>query len=187
MQTGHSFDRQFYQPISSCKRDTPSTASFISQSARANETLLRPPVLSANQLVQTRHAFDLQFYQPISSCKRDTPSTASFISQSARANETLLRPPVLSANQLVQTRHSFDLQFSPASSAAQNHFHSSVNSRGNEVSGGEGAEGLSCGTCNKECRNVTKNVGTPIVLLPPGNSNTWVSPLLRRALRQRRN
>ena len=82
----------------------------------------------------------------------------------------------------MQTRHSFDLQFSPASSAAQNHFHSSV--RGNEVSSGEGAEGLSCGTCNKDCRNVTKNVGTPIVLLPSGNSNTWVSPLLRRALRQ---
>ena len=127
-----SFDRQFYQPISLCKRDTPSTASFISQSARVNGTLLRPPVLSANQLVQMRHSlrssvltanrlvqtghsFDRQFYQPISSCKRDTPSTASFISQSARANETLLRPPVLSANQLVQTRHSFDLQFSPAS------------------------------------------------------------------------
>ena len=79
MQTKHSFDRQFYQPISSCKRDTPSTASFISQSARANETLLRPPVLSANQLVQTGHSFDRQFYQPISSCKRDTPSTASLL------------------------------------------------------------------------------------------------------------
>ena len=46
----------------SCKWDTPSTASFISQSARANQTLLRPPVLSANQLVQTRHSFDRQFY-----------------------------------------------------------------------------------------------------------------------------